>query len=56
MAKLALSNNDFDEGLGQDGRSAVDIFVNKNVGVGYTYDDLILMPGKMLQLNFNFRY
>lgn len=28
-----------------DGRSAIDIFVNKNNGVGYTYDDLILMPG-----------
>ncbi|KAF1790550.1 IMP dehydrogenase / GMP reductase, conserved site [Phytophthora cactorum] len=28
-----------------DGRSAIDIFVNKNQGQGYTYDDLILMPG-----------
>lgn len=28
-----------------DGRSAIDIFVKKNNGVGYTYDDLILMPG-----------
>jgi IMP dehydrogenase len=28
-----------------DGRSAIDIFVNKNNGVGLTYDDLILMPG-----------
>ncbi|KAJ0395911.1 hypothetical protein P43SY_000417 [Pythium insidiosum] len=28
-----------------DGRSAMDIFVRKNNGVGYTYDDLILMPG-----------
>lgn len=28
-----------------DGRSALDIFVKKNNGVGYTYDDLILMPG-----------
>ncbi|KAF4324014.1 hypothetical protein BBO99_00002499 [Phytophthora kernoviae] len=28
-----------------DGRTAIDIFVNKNNGAGYTYDDLILMPG-----------
>ncbi|RLN87822.1 hypothetical protein BBJ28_00018836, partial [Nothophytophthora sp. Chile5] len=28
-----------------DGRSAMDIFVNKNGGSGYTFDDLILMPG-----------
>ncbi|KAE9020302.1 Inosine-5'-monophosphate dehydrogenase [Phytophthora rubi] len=28
-----------------DGRAALDIFVNKNQGQGYTYDDLILMPG-----------
>lgn len=28
-----------------DGRSGIDIFVKKNNGVGYTYDDLILMPG-----------
>jgi hypothetical protein len=32
-----------------DGRSAIDIFVNKNNGVGLTYDDLILMPGTSLQ-------
>lgn len=30
-----------------DGRSAIDIFVKKNNGVGYTYDDLILMPGAL---------
>lgn len=30
-----------------DGRSALDIFVKKNNGVGYTYDDLILMPGAL---------
>lgn len=28
-----------------DGLSAQDIFVNKNTGVGLTYDDLILLPG-----------
>jgi IMP dehydrogenase len=33
------------EKVEMDGRSAIDIFVNKNNGVGYTYDDLILMPG-----------
>ncbi|KDO35637.1 inosine-5'-monophosphate dehydrogenase [Saprolegnia parasitica CBS 223.65] len=42
---LVTRNLDFDEGLGQDGRSALDIFVNKNNGVGVTYDDLIMMPG-----------
>ncbi|OQR84055.1 inosine-5'-monophosphate dehydrogenase 2 [Achlya hypogyna] len=42
---LVTRNLDFDEGLGQDGRSAHDIFVEKNNGVGVTYDDLILMPG-----------
>lgn len=29
----------------RDGRSAMDIFVRKNNGVGFTFDDLILMPG-----------
>ncbi|CAK4079601.1 unnamed protein product [Aphanomyces euteiches] len=48
--QLVLKNNDFDEGLGQDGRSALDLFVNKNNGSGLTYDDLILMPG---HINFD---
>lgn len=34
-----------------DGRSAIDIFVNKNNGVGLTYDDLILMPGTLKLLS-----
>ncbi|ETV74776.1 inosine-5'-monophosphate dehydrogenase [Aphanomyces astaci] len=43
--QFVLANNDLDEGLGQDGRTALEIFVTKNNGVGLTYDDLILMPG-----------